>query len=139
MKRIIVCAVLALLSACALPTGDDGTVVRLDQAFTLSEGRTALVLGPRIAVEFIDVVEDQRCPIEALCISAGNATVRVRVAQEGWDPAVLELRTDQPGTYKVYNYHAVELLELDPPASTREPDPDYRAKLRVYPVFTTGG
>ncbi len=137
MKRTIVCALLALVSACALPTGDDGTVVRVDQAFTLPQGRTALVLGPRIAVEFVEVVEDARCPVEALCISAGNATVRLRVAREGLAPAVLELRTDQPGTYRTYGQHGIELLQLDPPASTRVPDPAYRVRLRVYPVFTT--
>jgi hypothetical protein len=138
MKRIIVCALLALVSACAaLPTGGDGTVVRIDQEFTLAEGRTALVLGPRIAVEFLDVTEDHRCPIEARCISAGNATVRVRVAQEGFDAVELDLRTDPPGSYQVYNHHAVELVGLDPAASTQVPDPDYRARLRVYPVHTT--
>jgi hypothetical protein len=137
MKRIIVSTLLALASACAfLPTESGGKVVDTDEDFTLAEGRTALVTGPDIAVEFVGVTEDTRCPAEADCIAAGNATVQVRVSQQGREPAILNLRTDQPVSYGVYSYHAVELLGLDPARSIRVEHPDYRAHLRVYPVFT---
>jgi hypothetical protein len=137
MKRIIVGALLVLVSACAfLPTDSGGKVVETEEEFTLAEGRTALVLEPRIAVEFVGVTEDTRCPIEADCIAAGNATVQVQVTKQGFEPAILNLRTDAPQSYGVYQYHAVELLDLDPERSTRVENPDYRAHLRVYPVFT---
>lgn len=139
MKRIIVSALLGLSSACAfLPTGSDGKVVRTDQEFTLAEGRGALVLEPRISVEFVAVTEDTRCPIEADCIAPGNAIVRLRVTKEGFEPAILDLRTDETEPYAVYQYHAFELMDLDPDRSIQLPDPAYRASLRVYPVFTIG-
>jgi hypothetical protein len=140
MKRIIVCALLALASGCAfLPTGSGDRTVAPNQEFTLDEGRIAVVAGPALAVEFVEVTEDTRCPIEALCVSAGSATVRVRVSRDGFDPAVLDLRTDDPSASTAeYGSYAVLLLGLDPAPSVSVEDPDYRATLRVYAVHTDG-
>jgi hypothetical protein len=140
MKRIIVCALLALAPGCAfLPTGSGDRIVAPNQEFTLAEGRMAVVAGPALAVEFVEVTEDTRCPIEALCVAAGNATVRVRVSRDGFDPAVLDLRTDDPSaSTDTYGNYAVQLLGVDPAPSVSVEDPDYRATLRVYAVHTNG-
>jgi hypothetical protein len=140
MKRILAGALLALTSACTLlPTDSSGKLVPAGEDFTLAEGQTALVREPRVAVRFLEVTEDSRCPIEADCITAGNATVRLRVSQEGFEPAILDLRTDEPLSREVYNYYAVELLGLDPARSIRVENPDYVVHLRVYGVPTFGG
>ena len=140
MKRIIAGALLALASGCTLlPTDGGGKLVQTEEDFTLAEGQTAIVSEPRIAVRFLEVTEDSRCPVEADCIAAGNATVRLRVSHEGFEPAILDLRTDEPVSRKVYNYYAVEMTGLEPARSIRVENPDYRVHLRVYGVPTFGG
>jgi hypothetical protein len=137
MKRIIAGAAAALLSACTLlPTGSGTRSVRTEQEFTLREEGRAVVLGANLVVEFAGVTEDTRCAIEVYCIQAGNATVRLRAWQDGRDAETLDLRTDEPSSFGVYDQYAIELLALDPPASQNDPDPDYRVRLRVGPVAT---
>ena len=36
----------------------------------------------------------------------------------------------------VYSHHAFELVRLEPARSVNEPHPDYRVRLKAYPVFT---
>ncbi|HEX6041494.1 hypothetical protein [Longimicrobium sp.] len=138
MNRILVSALLALTAACGvLPTGGgDARLVELDSEFTLDEGDKAVVRGPGIAVQFIGVSEDTRCPIEANCVDAGHATLQLRVSQEGRESKILTVRTDGAPPRDVYSYHAFELVRLEPARSVSEPDPDYRVRLVAYPVFT---
>lgn len=131
MRRILACAAAALLSACSiLPTDGGPREVVPGREFTLNEGRIALVRGPQLSVEFLGVTDDDRCPIEAVCVSAGDATVRLRLSEPGRDPQVVELRTES-APYATYGSHGVQLYALDPPRSISEPDPDYRVRLRV--------
>lgn len=137
MRTIFVIALLALLSACSLlPT--DGTVkaIRPDREFTLAEGRRADLLDSRLAVEFVGVPEDQRCPREALCIAAGHAVVRLRASEPGYAPVTLDVRTDTANPAAPYNGWLIKVLELTPAPSASDPDPDYRVRLMVSPVYT---
>jgi hypothetical protein len=139
MKRVLAGALLALAAGCGvLPTGggDGTTLVEANEEFTLGEGRRAVVREPRLSVQFIGVTEDTRCPIEANCVGPGSATVQLRVSREGRDPAILTLRTDAAPPRDVYDYNAIELVRLEPARSIQEPDPDYRVRLVVYPVYT---
>lgn len=139
MKRIFASALIALSAGCGvLPTGGgaDVTLVETDEEFTLAEGRRAVVREPRLSVQFIGVADDTRCPIEANCVNAGSATVRLRVWREGREPAILTLRTDAAPPRDVYDHNALELVRLEPARSVNDPDPDYRVRLVAYPVFT---
>lgn len=137
MRTIFVIALLSLLSACSLlPT--DGTIkaIRPDREFTLAEGRRADLLDSRLAVEFVSVPEDQRCPREALCIAAGHAVVRLRASEPGYAPVTLDVRTDTANPAAPYNGWLIKVLGLDPAPSASDPDPDYRVRLMVSPVYT---
>jgi hypothetical protein len=50
----------------------------IGQPFDLRVGRTAVVEGD-VLVSFTDVFEDSRCPVDVVCVTAGEATVRVVV------------------------------------------------------------
>lgn len=137
MRRLVSAALVGLLSACALLPTDGGTkAVQEEDEFTLDEGERAVVRGSRVSVEFVGVPLDERCPVEANCVSAGNALVRVRVSQPGQEPATFDLRTDAPNGFAGYHGHAVMLRQLLPEHSVARPDPDYRARLVVGPLFT---
>ena len=67
------------------PTGGDSHQIDalLDNSFTLTVGQKALTTPRGPAVEFIEVVEDSRCPEDVTCIQAGRAVILVEVSGPG--------------------------------------------------------
>lgn len=83
---------------------------------------------------FEEVTADSRCPINALCVWAGSATVRVRIQGRGGEVRKFELQTPTPNTQSIqYRMVTLELLELQPyPFAGNPTDPsEYRATIRV--------
>lgn len=69
MKRLLLTlALLAAVLAACTPAGDN----------TLKPGQTLTSGG--LSVTFIEVLEDSRCPADAMCIWQGNVKVRIEVA-----------------------------------------------------------
>ncbi|MGH9310674.1 MAG: hypothetical protein ACRD1U_14955 [Vicinamibacterales bacterium] len=103
----------------------------MDSKVVLAPGEQSVVASD-LSVRFLEVVGDSRCPGDALCITGGDAIVRVDVTA-GEINATRDLHTGvtQPVTVDGVR---IELLQLDPyPFSSRPPiEPaDYRATLRV--------
>lgn len=99
--------------------------------FELSLGGTVRVAaGP--ALSFAAVVEDSRCPIDAVCIQAGRAAVRIAV-QHGDSALELLLSTREGAIADTVGAHEVRLVALLPPprAATPTPPDSYRVTLRV--------
>lgn len=136
MRRILVGLALLAAAGCDLPTGGGTRLVEVESPFTLREGQRAFAHGTDLSVEFVDVPLDERCPIEALCASAGNAVVRVRLSYRTGEPQTFELQTMDANPRVSLGSYAVVMLDLQPPRSLQEPDPDYRVRLRMDPVFT---
>jgi hypothetical protein len=131
---MIVCAVLVLLSACSiLPTDSDVSVVGLERNFTLAQGRSAVVLEPRLVVEFVEVVEDGRCREGMLCFGMGTFTVRLRASIGDAPPETLDVRSHEGG-YAIYHGYGIYVQQLlpDPPPAAGDPA-EYRIRLRVAP------
>lgn len=132
MKRIFVGTLLVLLSACSLlPTDSSVQPVALEQAFTLAEGRRAVVVQPRLVVEFMELLEDDRCREGTACFGIGTFVVRLRMALPDTPPETLEVRLYEGGTvyYRGYHIHADQLLPEAPPHEGLADD--YRLRLRV--------
>lgn len=68
-------AAILVAAACVEPSVE----VPLDQDFELALGRTVSIAGTPQRVTFEAVPEDSRCPIDAVCVWAGNARVSLRV------------------------------------------------------------
>ncbi len=84
MKRLIILAACAL-SGCVTP----GT------SATPGLGQVGLVDGLRVRP--LAIVEDSRCPIDAVCVWAGRLVVRAEVSGGGWRETFnFELRRPQP-------------------------------------------
>ena len=119
-----------LISACTgNPTGPS---VRLNEAFVLEPGETALLQGRSVQIRFVRVTGDSRCPIDVVCVQGGDAIVEISVRSDGdaeisYDLHTGDLRPVQHGTL------TLTLVQLAPdPFSTRTiPREDYRATLRV--------
>jgi hypothetical protein len=102
----------------------------IDSKVVLAPGGDAAI-DPALSVRFVEVAGDSRCPADAVCITAGDATVRVEVRTEDVT-ATRDLHTGlmQPVTVEDVR---IELLRLEPsPFSSHPIDPaEYRATLRV--------
>lgn len=116
-----------ILTACAPGL----TEVPAGPEFELSPGRTIGLAGTDATVTMVDVPNDSRCPIDAVCVWAGNAEVRFRVRAEGNDTTV-SLHTMQEPRAVTVGAVRLELTSLAPPnrAGSATPAPEYRARIR---------
>lgn len=129
MRRLILAICLLSTTACSENSATAPTPV--DSKVVLAAGEQSVVASD-LSIRFLEVVGDTRCPGDALCITGGDAIVRIDVTA-GEFTATRDLHTGvmQPVTIDGVR---IELLQLDPyPFSSRGPiDPaDYRATLRV--------
>ena len=97
---------LATLNVKELDALTDETVsVRIGQQRSADRGN--------IKLRFISVLEDSRCPMNARCISAGNARIKVAVAN-GRASKIVELNTNtEPQVVKIFGYE-LSLEDLAP-------------------------
>lgn len=87
MKRILVLSAFALAGCAAVPP--------LAASPTAALGQTATVDGLR--VKPLAIIEDSRCPINAVCVWAGRLVVRAEVRGGNWrQTRDFELRKPQP-------------------------------------------
>ena len=82
---------------------------------------------------FDGVRADSRCPMDALCVWAGDATVTVRLSQPAATQAERALHTQAGGSEAQYLAYVIKLVTLAPyPRSDRQIRPDdYVATLAV--------
>lgn len=125
---------MVLLSVTMLSACDEsvtGPSVTLDATFTMAPADTVTVAGTSVRLQFKGVEGDSRCPADAVCITGGDAVVRI-TAVTGRTTRDYELHT---GNLKPVTYDGltIALVELAPyPFSSRTiAQGDYRATLRV--------
>ena len=63
---LVLCGCLATACDQASP---GGPTVALDQLFVLAPGKLASIAGTGARVQFVEVVNDSRCPLNAICIA----------------------------------------------------------------------
>lgn len=139
IRSVLVFASLAAV-ACGSPPGTgspdlsrEPPAIRavLGAPFTLRMGESADVDG-HLLLTALAITEDSRCPIDVVCVWAGDAAVAIRL--EGGTPAG---RTDTLHTLpdrkaKIgYASLVVTFTALDPQPSAVRKTVDYRATFRV--------
>jgi hypothetical protein len=130
--RLAIAAALALtFTACA--TGSlNGPGGPVDLRVVLAPGQQAVVPGTG-AVRFDGVNNDSRCPGDAICVWAGDATVRVVVTASDGASTSFELHTfDLKPVEHLGLTIALEALSPYPFASKGPiPPADYRVTLKI--------
>lgn len=108
------------------------TEVSLNQEFELSTGQSARVAGSDVVVTFEAVPADSRCPLDAQCVWAGNALVRLRVHTPDLD-SLVELNTTLEPRSGAVGGVTLELRDLEPTPRLGEPPENrrYRARLLI--------
>ena len=127
--------VLLLIAAMAAGACNDGPTAPDTVAgtpFTLKAGATAF-LPDSTRLRFNRLLTESRCPLDALCVTAGDASILVTFISRDGTGAARELHTHPDGSQIAYGGYMIALTELQPyPRSTEELRPeDYVATFLV--------
>ena len=129
MSRVLALLSVLVLAACNEATGP---TVPFDQQFTLKPGEVATIANTQLRIGFDGVDGDSRCPADALCITGGDATVKIHVVDASGRQSRYDLHTGtmKPVTHQTLTISLIELAPYPFSATPIEKD-DYRATLRV--------
>jgi hypothetical protein len=125
----------ALLAATTCSDSDGPTAPRgpFEQRVTLRAGQAVRIDSEEIQIGFQAITQDSRCPIDAVCIQAGEARGLFGIGPtRSQRPAVsFELSTLHPRTVEIDGYRIT--LESVAPSPTGVPIPpgDYVAELLI--------
>ena len=132
MKSIAV-FLLAVLALVSLPMSTLAKGVRLGDEFMMRIGQVVKVNGTHLRIEFVDVVEDSRCPSDVECGWAGNAALNLELKWKGRQPNSVLVNTTSGPAQAEFRRFIVKLIRLEPNRVTGQTidKADYVATLMV--------
>ncbi len=90
------------------------TAAQSKSELTIKLGEDKKVCESEISVSFVELVEDSRCPIGVECIHAGNAVIRLKIAQGNGEPQTVTLETAKEDDKFDFHGYEVSLISVDP-------------------------
>ena len=122
--------VVLLAAACASPTQPDR--VPKGEPFDLRIGESALTTDD-VRIRFDTVRSDSRCPMDAICVRAGEAIIALTLSRTGEAAVGRELDTTPARSSTTFLNFVITLSQLQPyPRSDRQIQPgDYVATFVV--------
>jgi len=140
MRHLSIALLTAALAACSSnsTTGSDSQLQSSQTATQREVGRAfEMKIGESFAINdlkltFRSVEADSRCPIDAVCVWAGDGEVALKIEQ-GSQAAVASLHTMLDPKKTVWNGYTISLVTLTPVRqASKAVDPkDYRAEILV--------
>jgi hypothetical protein len=129
MRQGLVLIAALTAAGCFNPTGPDAVVGR---PFDLKAGAVS-TLPDGAALKFERVQSDSRCPMDAICVWAGDATIAVTLDPPKGATESREMHTQPAGSQISYGSYTIALTALTPyPRSNQEiPAADYVATFVV--------
>jgi hypothetical protein len=113
MKKLILTIALVISAAA-------GALAQSGQTAEIRLGKEKSVDRGRLKVRFDRVVEDSRCPMNARCIQAGNAKVRLTVSQGRSSRRITLDSTKGTTSAEVFGYK-IEFVDLQPQKGAPRP------------------
>lgn len=129
--RLSATLLLVTIAACSgSPTQPDRA--RTGQPFDLGVGQTATTTDD-LRIRFDTVRSDSRCPMDALCVRAGEAVIAITLSLPGEAAVGRELETVPAKAQTTFSRFTITLSSLAPyPRSDRQIQPnDYIATFIV--------
>ncbi len=119
----------------AVSSNPDTPLVTAPLKITLRHGQDGMVGGTVLRVSFLRVVEDSRCPIDAICFWMGDGVAEVGIAAGAGPTFPLQLHTSMEPYSAEWNDVRLTLLELSPAPRASEPtrSADYVVTLLIEP------
>jgi hypothetical protein len=123
-------AIVLMLAGCSTPTQPDR--VPKDEPFDLRIGESVITTDD-MRIRFDAVRSDSRCPMDAICVRAGEAVIALTLSRAGEVPIGRELDTTPARSSATFLNFTITLSSLQPyPRSDRQIRPeDYVATLIV--------
>lgn len=140
MRHLTAALLISALAACSsnstsevtTPSQDNQTVAQqeLGRAFSMKIGESITVGELRLT--FRSVEGDSRCPIDAVCVWAGDGEIALKIEQ-ATKAAVAALHTTLEPKKTEWNGYTISLVSLVPaPKASAPTNPaDYRAEILV--------
>lgn len=140
MRHLSIALLTAALAACSSnsTTGSDAkmqtsqtvTQREVGRAFEMKIGESFAINDVKLTFRSVDA--DSRCPIDVVCVWAGDAEVALKIDQ-GSQSAVASLHTTVEPKKVEWNGYTITLVTLTPVGQASKPvDPkDYRAQVLV--------
>jgi hypothetical protein len=125
---VIIMASIGLSAALAGPAK-----VPIDKEFSLGIGQTASIEGEKLVIKFKAVLEDSRCPINVVCVWAGNGKVEFEIIDIDGQNKTVILNTEEEPVAATLKGHKLKLISLRPPRidGVQISPRDYSVTLRV--------
>jgi hypothetical protein len=105
-------------------------------AFALPLGKTASVNGNSARITFNKVTDDSRCPVDVVCVWAGDAKVELAISRDGSPADTRVISITSPDNEAVSGNLRIRLVGLAPAPRQSEPSARraYIAQLIVTPA-----
>jgi len=104
--------ILAIACLAIIPSGcaTGGEVKgRLGEEFSLQSGQIARITDENLKIEFVEIVEDSRCPKGVTCVWAGQVVAKVRISSGGLADVLL---LTEPGLTDEYARESYQQYQL---------------------------
>jgi len=130
----IVCltAMVAILSLAACLPQSNEINAKLGEEFSLMPGQSASVMGEPLAIRFLEVVNDSRCPTGVTCIWEGQVTCLVEII---YADSQNRMTLTQPGSGQGradFEEYSIEFqVQPYPEAGKQIAKQDYRLQLVI--------
>lgn len=103
----------------------------LGEEFELAPNQSTRVAGTELTVGFRRVVADNRCPLDAACVTEGKAGIELNVfGRTGSGPVLVSDPLPAAWNDGVYQVRLIDLLPHPTTGKTIGPN-DYRLRLQV--------
>jgi hypothetical protein len=114
-------------------TSADPVNVLIDKEFSLGIGQTASIERENLFIKFKAVLEDSRCPVNVVCVWAGNGKVEFEILDIDGQNKTLTLNTEDEPSATTLKGHKLKLISLNPPRvdGVSISPGDYSVTLRV--------
>lgn len=86
-------------------------------------GQSKAADGGKVTIKFLSVEEDSRCPVNARCIWAGNAKIKVAVSIGKAAPKTIELSSELEPQAVVVSGYELKFVDLTPRPGEKEDSP----------------
>jgi hypothetical protein len=134
--------VTAFVATTACAPEVDYKTFSLGDSFSLAIGQSASIDGEDLAIKFIDVIADSRCPSGVLCIWQGEVACLVEITYSGTgQQRVLTYPglTQEPSEAQFGSYQFTFSVEPYPEAGEEIEESEYRLNLLVTEVLPLSG
>ena len=128
---------LAALIAAAAPgctTVDTAVVANPGAKFDVALGQTAALSGTGYRITFDRVTEDSRCPIDVVCVWAGDARIQLTISRSTVPADIRILGLTPPNSETDSNGVRIRFVSLAPAPRQSEPSASRRYVARLVVV-----